>query len=199
MPLVYLLRHEKPENYSGRKLCLGWTDPPLSARGLEGALALRRYFAPKNLLRVYHSGLERSRATAAAIAGNSLPLETCPGLREINMGEWDGLCLEDLRRRFPEAWAARGLAMDSFAPPGGESFAACAARAVPAFRAVAEASGGDILIVAHAGVNRCILSALQGLDLAKLLDIPQDYGHVNVISRNGGKYAVLKTNHAPLG
>ncbi len=194
MPLIYLLRHEKPENPAGRKRCLGWTDPPLGAEGLQGALALAAYFAGKRLALVYHSGLERSRATAAALAGKALPLAAEPRLREINMGEWDGLYFDDLRRQFPEAWAWRGQNLATRPAPGGESFADCAARAVPAFKALAEREGQDIAVVAHAGVNRCILSEFLGRDLNSLLELPQDYGCVNIIEREGEKYTVLEIN-----
>jgi probable phosphoglycerate mutase len=41
---------------------------------------------------------------------------------------------------------------------------------------------GPLLVVAHAGVNRVLLSRLQHRPLRHLLEIPQDYCGINILS-----------------
>jgi probable phosphoglycerate mutase len=53
---------------------------------------------------------------------------------------------------------------------------------------------GPILIVAHAGVNRALLSSLRHLPLDDLLQIPQDYCGVNILELQGNALTVQTIN-----
>jgi alpha-ribazole phosphatase len=122
---------------------------------------------PANAVLV-ESGLMRCRQTAGALetAGLRLPPPQIEAdLAEQDFGLWQG-------RTWPELEAAKDPALAEFwrdpaqtAPPGGESFAALAARVADAVaRLSAEHAGRDILAVAHAGTIRAALA--QALDLA---------------------------------
>ncbi len=50
------------------------------------------------------------------------------------------------------------------------------------FERILSDATGDVLVVAHKGVNRVILCHCLGWPLEKLYEIPQDYGCVNTIS-----------------
>lgn len=65
--VIYLVRHGQTEwNADGDRFC-GSSDIPLSNEGLRQALRLGRVLSAVPLAAVYHSGMQRSRATAAAI------------------------------------------------------------------------------------------------------------------------------------
>jgi len=90
-----------------------------------------------------------------------------------------------LRREVAERWAdefaARGRDMDSYRPPGGESFADCLARAWPLWKSITNTDAEAIAIVAHAGVNRLLLCRLLGMPVQNMFRLGQDYGCVNVV------------------
>lgn len=83
-----------------------------------------------------------------------------PDLLEINLGEWDGRPIAEIKHLFPKEYEERGRSLLTYQTPGGESFAQLRDRALPCFARIAQsarAQGHDVLIVAHAGVNRMIL------------------------------------------
>jgi broad specificity phosphatase PhoE len=111
-PWVYLLRHGDigPQ---ARKRFIGQTDLPLSPRGEDQALWWRKQWARQSFARVYCSDLSRSRRTAELIVGDHCDrMEIQPLLREIALGEWDGLSVDEVDRRFPGEWSRRGSNID---------------------------------------------------------------------------------------
>lgn len=101
------------------------------------------------------SPARRCRETAAALfPGVAATVE--PALWEQDFGAWDGAALADL----PDLGPLERAALAAHAPPGGESFAAMAARARPALRAAAEGEG--TVVVAHAGTVRAALGLALG-------------------------------------
>jgi alpha-ribazole phosphatase len=64
---------------------------------------------------------------------------------------------------------------------GGESFEQLQRRVMPAFDRIIDSTDGNILIIAHAGVNRVIISRLIALPLRDIMKLPQPYGCVNIL------------------
>ncbi|MEZ4525768.1 MAG: histidine phosphatase family protein [Desulfobacterales bacterium] len=160
---------------------LSVTDIPLSEKGIQQALNWRRAFEHISFDRICSSDLIRSHETAQRICPDR-EIELFPQLREINLGEWEGLAMSEVRARFPEAWAARGGDMSGYRPPRGESFADLSQRVLPVFENIAlNSQEKNILIVSHAGVNRVILCHILGMPLARLFSIDQEYGALNII------------------
>jgi len=163
---------------------LGAADAPMSPAGeaqiRELSARLRPRVAPDA---IYCSDLSRARRTAELIAsGPAVPIRVRPALREIDMGEWQGLSRREVAARLPDEYAARGRDIANFRPPGGESFADLAARVLPCWRdIVADGETQVVAIAGHAGVNRVILCHLLGAPLANLFRIAQGPACVNVI------------------
>ena len=57
---------------------------------------------------------------------------------------------------------------------------------------------GNVLLVAHAGVNRIILGHVLKKPLKDLFDIPQDYAALNRIEYQQGRPVVVGVNQVPL-
>ena len=179
--LIYLLRHGETDAFSPRRF-LGQTDLPLNDNGIRQAMALGAQLRSITFAQVIASPLRRAMHTAALVSG--LPVETITPLaefREINLGSWEGLTVDEVRHRFPGEYERRGLDLEGVRPEGGESFGDLATRCWPALCRLAAHCPGPMLIVAHAGVNRVLLSLLQGCPLQQLLDIPQDHCAVNIL------------------
>jgi alpha-ribazole phosphatase len=183
MRTALLIRHGLvSDDAEGR--FLGAADAPMSAAGeaqiRELSARLRPRVGPEA---IYCSDLSRSRRTAELLAsGADIPIRIRPALREIDMGDWQGLSRRDVAARWPADYAARGRDIANFRPPGGESFADLAARVLPCWREIVEDGETQVVAVAgHAGVNRVIVCHLLGAPLANLFRIAQRPACLNVI------------------
>jgi broad specificity phosphatase PhoE len=91
-------------------------------------------------------------------------------LRELSFGDWEGLTKEQCQSRTPEAYAAWDQDAYLNAPPGGESARMVRNRVVRfLLRIEAESDEShttDILVVAHGGQLRIMLTVLLNLPLA---------------------------------
>lgn len=197
---IFLVRHGALQSPGGPRRFIGQLDLPLSDQGVEEAERLRERLRDANLSAIFCSDLERSRATAAIIARpHALRPEVRPELREIALGEWDGLTFDAVRRNHPEAFEERGRDIIHFRPPGGESFLDCSLRVIPAFYSILRETRGNLVLIGHAGVNRIILCQILGRSLADLSEIEQDYGCLNVIGQEGFAFEVTSLNEDPRG
>lgn len=179
MRTIYLVRHGKPEFPGGSKLCIGCrTDIPLSDEGKNQIAQIREQFADKEISCIYTSPLIRCVESARILSSGKIPVKIVNELREIDMGDWDGLSFEEIRRLYPEEYEARGRDMAGFCPPGGESFHACQIRALSALAQICRETRGNVIVLAHAGVNRTLIARREKRKLGGLLEIPQPYGAV---------------------
>jgi probable phosphoglycerate mutase len=195
--MIYLLRHGEIQGRE-RKRYIGRTDVGLSEAGVEQALGWKRYFSTISLDAVVSSLLSRALETACLATGlerEAIVLER--DLAEIDLGDWDGRPVSLIRERHPLDWEARGRDLAGFRPPGGESFQDLRRRVMPVFTRLAAGAGGNLLVVAHAGVNRVILAELLGRPLEQVLSIPQDYAALNLISTPDLR--VVRINRLPEG
>ena len=179
--LIFLLRHGAIDNPPPRRF-LGRSDLPLNADGVRQARDLARWVGVLPFRRVCASPLSRAVETAALVSGRpAAAIERVETLVEIDLGAWEGLSLAEVQVRFPGEYEQRGQDLAAYRTPGGESFSEVADRACPALADLARDMPGPLLVVAHMGVNRAVLSRLLGRPLALLLDIPQAYAAVNVL------------------
>lgn len=176
---IYLVRHGKID-CGEKKLYIGTTDLPLCEEGIKQARALKDFFIPIDLEKAYVSPLKRCRQTSELILEGKIVESTIvEDLKEIHMGTWEGKSFEHIKKQFPEQFEERGCNIDTFVPPMGESFELLQKRVIPVFESIVKNTAGNILIVAHAGVNRVILSKILGLSLSELLHVNQPYGCIN--------------------
>ena len=179
--LIFLLRHGAIDNPPPRRF-LGRTDLPLNADGVRQARDLGRWLGAIPFCRVCASPLARALETAALVSNRpAAAIERIDALVEIDLGAWEGLSLAEVQVRFPGEYEQRGQDLAAYRTPGGESFSEVADRACPALADLGRDTPGPLLVVAHMGVNRAVLSRLLGRPLALLLDIPQAYAAVNVL------------------
>lgn len=158
---LLLLRHgQSTWNADGR--WQGQADPPLSPLGEEQARDAARRLQPGQFDRVVSSNLQRALTTAEILAGAlGLPVEVDLDLREIDVGEWQGLTRAQIRARDPQALADWSEGRSDSAP-GGELRTHLTDRARRALlRAAAASAPGDrILLVSHGALIRNLDRAL---------------------------------------
>jgi probable phosphoglycerate mutase len=197
MACLFLLRHAQPVS-DGVKRFVGQTDLPLSEQGRRQAAWWRGRLRRVAFCRIVASDLIRARETAEIIAaGTRQRVEPVPGLREIHLGSWENKPLAEIRDSFHDQWRARGEDLAGFRPPGGESFNDLQGRVVPIVNGIMAAAAGDVLAVAHAGVNRVLLCTVLGIPLARLFNIDQDPVALNIVDFEVSRTRVRVINLTP--
>jgi len=192
---IYLVRHGKIRTDGEQRSYIGQTDIPLDDTGIRQAERMRERLAQAGVKSIYCSDLERSRETARILSVNSdCPIIVRTDLREINLGEWEGLSFAEVIRRFPDKFEARGKDIAYYRIPCGESFVDCSQRVLGAFHEIVAEGTEPVVIVGHAGVNRLILCHLLGMSISNLFRIAQDYACINGIQYNGSMPQVKLLN-----
>jgi len=190
--IIGLLRHG-PTEWNSAKRIQGTRDIPLDRQAFEPAPWAELLGAHGPWDRVVSSPLSRALDTARTLFPD-MPIETSPGLREQDWGEWTGRMLRDLRREFPgavEAQEARGW---DFRPPGGESRREVLARALPAIAAAARGRDGErILLVTHLGVIKIVLNHLEGSPFLPAEPVPVAKRALHLL-RLDTQLSILKAN-----
>lgn len=165
MRLVLVRHGATPNNVEARYT--GQSDVPMSGLGERQADALARRLASTPFDLIVSSDLVRARSTAERIAEQqACELRLDPDLREVGMGEWEGMTVAAVAERYRDALARWEEDPTRYAPPGGESLQQFAARAGQALSHWTEAGVGEhILLVTHGGVVGVIVCLALGLPL----------------------------------
>lgn len=198
MTLLYLLRHGEIE-WPEADGFIGQTDAPLSARGRRQAHAWSHELGSTTFTGIWSSDLRRATETAAIVfAGRNLVVRSCKDLREIHLGEWDGLPRRRVRERHPDLWHARGKDLAGFRPPGGESFSDLQERAVRRVLQIAATATGAVCLITHAGVIRVLICHCLQMPLSNLFRIRLDYGSMSMAAFEPDDVEVCALNLKPL-
>lgn len=159
---LWLVRHGP----TGRGGFVGRTDAPADLSDLValGALAAR---LPERAA-LLHSGMLRTRLTAAALMGQRPGLQEGavePELREQDFGLFDGMGYDEASSVYPTDYAEFWLNPAMTSPPEGESFAQVCARVAASLSALS----GDVVLCVHAGTIRAALALALDLTPAQAL------------------------------
>ncbi len=175
----------------------GQLDPPLSEEGRRQAERVGRRLARRRLAGFYSSDLKRAFETAQAIrATTGLEPEPMPGLREIYLGEWEGLRTEEVAQRYPEIWAKWSFeGGDWDIVPGGEGAALFEKRVAAAVDAILERhQHGDVLVVTHGGVIQMTLNRVVGRASRGLFPFKIQNASITVIEKRRGNLIIGGVN-----
>ncbi|MDE2465971.1 MAG: histidine phosphatase family protein [Alphaproteobacteria bacterium] len=184
---IYLMRHGHVDYLAPEVVASGSLHVvPLTSRGKLEAQAAGRALAGVVLDRVICSGLPRTRETAEVVRtflDPAPPLEVDQDLVEIRGGlpntpisnRRDLIAVMSFE--FARAAEAGATMMQ-----GGEAFTAAQARSIGAIqRVLCRPDWRQMLIVAHEGINRLILSWAAGTGLSATSAFEQDTGCINVL------------------
>jgi glucosyl-3-phosphoglycerate phosphatase len=163
---IILLRHGVTEWNDGGRF-QGHADIPLNDAGHVQAAAAGRLLAASGVTRAFSSDLSRATETARIVtSGWGIDLHTDPRLREVNVGSWAGLSMDEIGRAEPDFWPALREGRDFRRSPTGESATDAGKRVALALLDHAEAAGEDdvLLVVGHGLSLRVAALLLMGLD-----------------------------------
>uniref|UniRef100_A0A7C4KFS2 Phosphoglycerate mutase n=1 Tax=Anaerolinea thermolimosa TaxID=229919 RepID=A0A7C4KFS2_9CHLR len=196
MTTLLLIRHGE-NDFVGKRLAGRLSGVHLNERGQQQAQALAQALARAPVRAIYSSPLERARETAAPLA-QTLGLEVMiePGLNEIDVGEWQGRFLRQLRRL--KAWKTVQTQPSAFRFPQGETFAEAQARAVGALRRIAERHPEEVVACfSHADVIRLATAYFLNMPLDSFQRLGADTASITVVHLGkDGRVGVPRFNQA---
>ncbi len=179
---IYLLRHGHVEN-SDKNCFNGHFDADLSALGLEQSQQAAKRLSNKTIKAVYSSDLRRSHKGAHEIGKlYGITPEPLKEFREISVGKWEGLTLDEVNNKYPGEIEQRFQNIVTSRVEGGETIEEVHNRVIPKFMTLALRHLDEtIAIVAHGGVNRIILCYLLDIPWKNIYRIKQDFTCINLI------------------
>jgi broad specificity phosphatase PhoE len=165
MTTILLVRHGETD-WNQERRWQGHADRPLNDVGRAQAEELADELASREIAAVYSSDLARARQTAELVAGrHGLDVTLDHALREVDVGEWSGLSLEEAESRYPEGFRRWQDGHSGWTE--GETYEAMGERVVAAvLRIAARHPGETVLVVTHGGSIRACRAAAAGLDYA---------------------------------
>ena len=189
---LIIVRHgETTYNIEGR--ITGMSDAPLTELGKYQAERVGAYLADKSIDAIVASDLQRARETAQAIANHhALPVLEDADLREIGMGEWEGLRFGEIIERDPELAKRVRADASRYTPPGGETLEHLRTRLVHALeRWTTRYPDGTVVWVSHGGTIGILMCHLMDIDLNRRHQFRHHNASIHEIVV-GGKYPVFE-------
>ena len=145
---------------------------------------------------LYASDLRRAFETAEVI-GAAVALDPLPdtGLREIYLGEWEGLRTDEIAAGYPAAWQEWLREPDWDVVPGGEGAAAFDARAGAALDGILRRHDhGDVLVVTHGGVIQVALHHIVGRASRGLFPFRIQNASISLVEQRNGRSVIGGVN-----
>ena len=187
---LILVRHGETYWNDERRVQGGDSDIELNDTGLEQARNLAAFLENEPVIAILSSPLQRAIATAEVIASNhQLPVEVDQGLRELKVGELEGMSVSNLSTTFSQflmQWWQDGGTVKL---PNGESLVELQQRAWKAVERLLERhktnpghnEGTTVVVVSHYFVTLAIILKALNLPLDYFTKFKVDLGGVSIL------------------
>lgn len=210
---IFLLRHGQAQMPDEQGRIWSYSEAGLTAAGRQRATELAKVLEPVHLDVVYTSDLRRARETAAAIAApRRIPLVADARLREVDIGDFEGMTLERLRQvdprylPWPEVYfEGRHAGPNRHVPadlpwPGGESVAGALERVLPVFLDIVRRHQGEtVALCSHAYVLQALLCHIVGADVSRYWAFSGRHASLTLAEVGPDGRGLLRTVNGDLG
>jgi broad specificity phosphatase PhoE len=143
----------------------GNLDLPLSSGGRRQVEHLLAELASVELDLLFSSPCEPARSTAEALGlARGLAVREIEGLHNVDLGLWQGLKVEDIRRKHPKVFKQWQESPEAICPPGGETLTEAVARVRKALEKPLKKKG-NLAFVAADPLAAIICAVVRGLPL----------------------------------
>jgi len=182
---VILVRHGETDWNRVRRIQGSGSDTLLNEKGKQQAESLALRLKAERIQAIYSSPLRRSLDTALPIAQHhQMEVALKPDLRELNLGELEGVSIHDLGKSFDELLitGSQGEVLPRVA--GGESLVELQQRAWSAVQClVSQHNDNDGIIVAasHYFTIVTIICSVLGLPLTQISRLRVSPGSISVL------------------
>lgn len=156
---LYITRHGETQ-WNTEKRLQGWRNSPLTEKGIAQGNTLQEAIKKYKIRKIYTSPSERALKTALAARGTMpIPVELMDELKEMNMGDWEGRTIDEIKIKEPENFTHYWEAPNLFVKNSGEDFEEILARSKRAIEKILEEEKeGNILIVTHGVTLKALMS-----------------------------------------
>ncbi|MBQ8688949.1 MAG: histidine phosphatase family protein [Clostridia bacterium] len=191
MTRVIIIRHGE-SLANAERIYLGHTDWDLSERGRAQAEAVAEHLGGENIDAIYSSDLKRAYNTALPHARRrGMGIITSRELREIYLGDWECMKIDELEARWPEEFGVGWrLNFGTCRVPGGESTWDAGERLRREVLKIAkENDGKTVLIASHAAAIRAFWGNISGIapcELGERVPFPKN-ASCTTVHYDGGK------------
>ena len=192
---LILVRHgETAWNKEGR--FQGQSLVGLNRRGIAQARQVAKALVAMKPAALYSSPLPRSLVTAQEISKElSMPVVPLDGIKEVNLGELEGITGPKMRAQYANVYAAWRKDPSEVVFPGGESVRQLQERAWRAIQDIESAHPKDLVVaVSHNFAIRAILCHFLGLPLARFHRLRIDLASISILQTNFRSRQVLAVN-----
>ncbi len=177
-PHFYMIRHGKTLANLCNKFA-GRTDEPLSDQGCEQIRGLVPQLAELDIQAIYAGPLCRTMQTAEIVSNNKIPIYKADGFIDIDLPHWDGLSKDEIRASFGDEYPTWLATPELFHVDGCEDLHQVQKRAVEQVADITRLhESGNILLVTHLIVARCLILHKSGQPIAMFRGISVDNGGV---------------------
>lgn len=161
MGSIYLVRHGLTK-YNLENRFQGHLDIPLSSEGVNQAIKLQSFFENKKIDVIYSSDLKRAKDTANFISqSKKLKINILPNLREVDVGDLEGLKWEEVKKHHP-IWVKAGH-NDGY--PGGESRKDIDLRVKQLWDYITKKHPSEeVVLLTHGGIIKALLCQILQID-----------------------------------
>ena len=170
MVKVILVRHGETDWNRARRIQGGNSDTQLNQRGRQQVESLALRLKQEKIQAIYSSPLQRARDTARAIAGyHQLPVETELSLREIEVGELEGVSIAEMGKHLSQLLIVHGQGEELPKIPGGESLTDLQQRVWRTIQRVVDRhNDGVLVVVSHYFSILTIICSVLNLPLSQV-------------------------------
>lgn len=193
MVTLYITRHGQTE-WNIQQRIQGWFDSPLTAHGQKQSMALCKRLSRTPFIAAYSSPSGRALDTAKFILdGHQTPLFIKPGIKEINVAEWQGMTLPAITEKYPEQYDHYFHHPEQFRSEEGENFYDVLERAQKVIESIITKYDEDdnVLIVTHSVVKHVLINAFANKTMEHLWDAPSIEGtSLTIVRYEKGTYTI---------
>jgi len=179
----YLIRHGRTD-WNDLNHIQGKSDIPLNNNGIQQAHELAARIMSDNLpvKYIYTSPLTRAVQTASILSNAlNIPYHIHDGLREVDLGDWEGLSWEEVASRFPETYRVWHTERRYTKANGGESYNDMFERTFAALTELANKLDGDTAIITHSAVIMALMCHINNVPFTHMKQYKAVNAAINIV------------------
>ena len=184
MAKVILVRHGETDWNQSRRIQGGSSDTELNQRGRQQVESLALRLRQETFQAIYSSPLQRALATAQAIAGyHQLPVEIEPSLKEIEVGELEGVLITEVGKHLSQLLTMHSQGEELPKIPGGESLTGLQQRVWSTIQRLVDRHRDGVLVVAsHYFSILTVICSVLNLPLSQIGRLRLNPGSINIVT-----------------
>ncbi len=192
---IILIRHGQTRSNVNRYY-MGCSSEDLDPEGLNQVKKVSGRLEAVSIAAVYSSPLTRALTTAREVAKpHNLEIKVLDDLTEIGLGEWQGLHISEIEKRWPDLWRQWRTDPSKMTIPGGETFSHIDERVSQAMKTViSEGSEALSIVVSHEIVIKLAIMQTLGAPLYIYRHFVVGNASVSLIRVRGDRQRVITVN-----